>query len=304
VIVRELRERPRVAIARALVGIALAGAGVGVGIALGDDSGSVKRSQAAAAQRAVELDGARRALARERSRRREDDRRAARRRASRRRGPGVAGPRAAGARRLAPAGAAPAGGAARRAPLALAAPRGALIACRATWTWPREVAMRRMLVCVACTLVVGAVAPALAQATPSASARYRALNAKSGITRFGTISRAGVRCSAAEAWRYWKSLVGITLWKYHLRVDWCWNRHKITSVHRRRWAEVNAPVWDFKGHIGSDRQWGRGHRWYRAFTQGKFQLCFAGSIGCVQTKLPWVKITVHRRGTWSYQTGG
>jgi hypothetical protein len=163
----------------------------------------------------------------------------------------------------------------------------------------------RVLTVVLSASLLWAIAPAIAGADVKSS--YTTARTGTGVRTFSAVARASRAgrevCDTYEAWRYGESLVGLRLWEYHQRVRWCWNRRKLTYVKRRRWGEVKAPVWDFKGHIGTDREGGTGFRYFRGWTQGKFQAC-AGQFGCWQTKTPWVEITVRRGGAASYRTGG
>jgi hypothetical protein len=99
-----------------------------------------------------------------------------------------------------------------------------------------------------------------------------------------------------------ESLIGLDLWAYYQRIHWCFNKKgTITDTNRTRWAEVYAPGWDFRGHIGSSISGGVGSKFYTAFTQGQFRLCL---VYCVQTKTPWIRQTGRGDGTYSVTTGG
>lgn len=67
-------------------------------------------------------------------------------------------------------------------------------------------------------------------------------------------------------------------------------------------GEVYALSWEFKGHVGSSTSGGVGSTYWRSWTQGKFVLCPGGV--CVQTKYPWIDMTVRGDGTWSGTAGG
>ena len=108
-------------------------------------------------------------------------------------------------------------------------------------------------------------------------------------------------CRTLTTYRGFKLLIGIFAWKYYARIYWCWNGEKITSFRYRRWAVVNVPTWDFIGHIAKSGYGGAGLTYATRFTQGKFKQC---ATFCVQTKTPWIRQTVTRKGDWSYDTGG
>lgn len=111
----------------------------------------------------------------------------------------------------------------------------------------------------------------------------------------------GTRCYSRVHRRLAESLIGLDLWAYFQRIQWCVGGGKITSTHRSRWAEVYAPGWQFQSHIGSDTSGGRGSRSYTAFTQGKFRLCL---VYCVQSPTPWIRQTGRADGSYSATAGG
>ena len=87
------------------------------------------------------------------------------------------------------------------------------------------------------------------------------------------LAPAGTSCRSRTQRRMAESLIGLDLWAYYQRITWCWRSGKLTSVSRTRWADVFAPGWDFRGHVGGSVDGGVGSKFYTAFTQGKFQLC-------------------------------
>jgi hypothetical protein len=115
----------------------------------------------------------------------------------------------------------------------------------------------------------------------------------------------GAGCRSVWAGRVRKSAAGIVVWRYRQEIDWCWNstRTRITSVFRTRWGKTYVPLWHFRGHIGNATAGGTCCSYYKAFTQGKFEWCFAQIGGCVVEKHPWVTIRVYANGSWSYATG-
>jgi hypothetical protein len=112
----------------------------------------------------------------------------------------------------------------------------------------------------------------------------------------------GSGCKRVWAGRVYRNIFGMALWRYRQQQGFCYNGTRITSLYDwRRWAEVYAAGWDFKGHIGRAITGAAGTWHYGTWTQGKFQLCFQW---CVDTKLPWVDIDVYGNGGWSHRTGG
>jgi hypothetical protein len=111
-------------------------------------------------------------------------------------------------------------------------------------------------------------------------------------------------CRTARAWIGLKNILGMYLWKYFQKLGWCWKGGSVTSATPRcegTWAEVYAPVWDFKGHIGCQYGGGVGQSFVRRWRQGKFQLC---TTICIQTKTPWVNVRGTGTGLFYWSTGG
>lgn len=127
--------------------------------------------------------------------------------------------------------------------------------------------------------------------------------AESSTLRSSTLlGTATASCKTVYAWRgFWLWIIQTYAWKYFLRISWCYNGSKITSLGYTRWGEVYVPTWDFKGHIGFSASGGVGSWSARRWTQGKFQQC---AEFCVQTKTPWVELLVRANGTWAYAAGG
>jgi hypothetical protein len=122
-----------------------------------------------------------------------------------------------------------------------------------------------------------------------------------GTTSILTYQSATVRCKSLTGWRRKTNGMYITLWKYFLRIDWCYDGNRITSLTSRRWAEIYKPFWEFSGHVGWSASGGVGSVQAMRWTQGKFRLCFEW---CAATYLPWVELRVNARGEWARETGG
>lgn len=121
-------------------------------------------------------------------------------------------------------------------------------------------------------------------------------------SRASVDAAAAVSCKWAQVERYGKNLLGMKLWSYFQKIDWCYNGSTITSRTRTRWGETHFPGWSWKGHIGSSTSGGVGSTFYRAWTQGHF--CLVEYFSCVQNAYPWIDMTVRGNGTWSYTAGG
>ena len=109
-------------------------------------------------------------------------------------------------------------------------------------------------------------------------------------------------CYWAQVRRWGKNLLGMTLWTYYQRIEWCANASYITSKTRIRWGEVSMVGWSFKGHTGSTTGGGVGYTYFRARTSGHF--CLIQYFSCVQNAYPWIDMTVRRNGTFTWSTGG
>jgi hypothetical protein len=111
------------------------------------------------------------------------------------------------------------------------------------------------------------------------------------------------RCKTVYAWKGWKHpVLGYFYWKYYQQIRWCWRSGKLTYAGRVRWADccLTGSGWNFEGHIGSQLSGGASHTYFRAWTQGKFKQCYAY---CFTSKTPWVRITGHAGGSWSWSAG-
>ena len=100
-----------------------------------------------------------------------------------------------------------------------------------------------------------------------------------------------------EVWG--ENFLGVKLWSYFQTIDWCNDGSTVTSKTRLRWGEVHTLGWAFNGHIGNTESGGVGQSSYRAWTQGSFNLCLGGNIGCIQSQYPWIDQTVYGTGAYS-----
>jgi hypothetical protein len=124
----------------------------------------------------------------------------------------------------------------------------------------------------------------------------------SGTAPAATVMATGT-CKVTQSELEARNVLGMRLWSYFEKINWCYSSGKISSKSRTRWAEVYAPFWAFKGHIGSTESGGVGSSSYRAWTQGSFALC-APYVLCAQNRYPWIELTVFATGTASARKGG
>ena len=120
---------------------------------------------------------------------------------------------------------------------------------------------------------------------------------------------AGNSCRTVSAVRYGNSIAGFNLYRYHESVAWCWSGGVIRSIHRSRWPEINAALWQFDGHIDTNCNQnedcsGRGGlSATTVWTVGQFHVCGVYGWLCVY-KYPRVSISVNGWGGWSHDTSG
>lgn len=116
-------------------------------------------------------------------------------------------------------------------------------------------------------------------------------------------------CKTVHARRNWNSIYGFNVYRYYQQVTWCWSGGQITSLHRARWAEVNAPLWQFDGHISTncnvneDCSGRTGIPYTTTWTQGQFHVCAVYEWVC-NYQYPLVSISVSAYGGWNSATSG
>jgi hypothetical protein len=119
----------------------------------------------------------------------------------------------------------------------------------------------------------------------------------------------GNQCRTVSAQRYGNSIAGFNLYRYWESVAWCWSGGLIRSIHRSRWPEINAPLWQFDGHIDTncnqseDCSGRAGLSTTTVWSVGQFHVCGVYNWLC-RYKYPRVAITVNGYGGWSYDTSG
>lgn len=100
-----------------------------------------------------------------------------------------------------------------------------------------------------------------------------------------------------------KSIVGLTLFTYSTRIEWCGQNGRIVGTpYRTRWGNTWAAFWTFNGHIGNSSI-NRGTS-FSAFTQGSFTGCtpLVGAV-CV-SRQPYINLTVYPNGFVTGNSGG
>lgn len=149
----------------------------------------------------------------------------------------------------------------------------------------------------------GGAEPGSGYYTIEAGAQELKAGTSARVARASELAETGlVRCKRVWAARVYRNVFGIVLWKYYQQQAFCYNGSRITSLYDwRRWPHVNAPGWDFKGHIGRTRSGGAGTWHYGTWTQGHFAFCAAW---CAAHLYPWVDLDVYGNGGWSHRTGG
>ncbi len=111
-------------------------------------------------------------------------------------------------------------------------------------------------------------------------------------------------CWYATTSRSAENILGMRLFTYSQRIDWCGSGAggRITQVSKTRPVNVNAPGWAFERHIENSNTGGAGSASFRGYTQGHF--CLIAYFNCVQNKYPWIDMTVYPNGTYRHSAGG
>jgi hypothetical protein len=125
------------------------------------------------------------------------------------------------------------------------------------------------------------------------------------VERFETLVTTGQldgECKMVQVERRAFSPVGLHLFSYFQRIDFCYDREAITSCTRSRWGEIYNGPWEFVGHVADVEQGGVGYNLYRSWTKGHFQMVIGGEP--VQHVYPWIDMTVYGDGSWKHSSGG
>lgn len=108
-------------------------------------------------------------------------------------------------------------------------------------------------------------------------------------------------CKWVQVERRAFSGMGIHVYSYFQRIDFCYDGEWITSYSRSRWGEVYTPNWHFRGHVAQSQQGGVGYNLYRSWTKGHFQLVIGDWV--VDNDYPWIEMTVYGDGSWDHSSG-
>lgn len=146
-----------------------------------------------------------------------------------------------------------------------------------------------------------------ADGTNGATSSDTASSYSTGSSSIGMAARGTSSCGTVWAERVKRSFIGRVLYRYRLNVYFCWNGSAVSNV--SSYTQVrDVDGWqDFKGNIESHENY---YNWanhgtnsgHYSFRQGHFQNCVI-KYGCISNSYPWVKIWVHRDGSWLYDTG-
>lgn len=99
-----------------------------------------------------------------------------------------------------------------------------------------------------------------------------------------------------------KNIGGAYVWRFSLRVDWCYLNNKVVSISPPQvegyvygWAGVAG--WTYEG-VRNTSQWDYyGDKWvYRTYAQGAFKFCSVIRVLCVQSRYPSHTIDAYGNG--------
>jgi hypothetical protein len=140
-----------------------------------------------------------------------------------------------------------------------------------------------------------------AKLTPEAQSAVLDYLTVSKVKHSEVVSSVGCHdgCDSRTYEEWGENIFGVKLWSYFQTIDWCYDGSKVTSKTRLRWGEVHTLGWKYNGHIGNTESGGVDQLTYRAWTQGSFDLCLGGDIGCIQSCYPWIDQTVYGTGVYS-----
>lgn len=98
--------------------------------------------------------------------------------------------------------------------------------------------------------------------------------------------------------------VGVLLWQFTQRIEWCANGTTITNTPFRTVKGIPAFLWwSYNGLVGDSTGGGMGQESYRSFVEGWFSYRppYPGSN---QDNYPWLDMTAHANGTGTGSGGG
>ncbi len=98
--------------------------------------------------------------------------------------------------------------------------------------------------------------------------------------------------------------IGVLLWTFKQRIDWCGDGTRITNTPWRQvTATLNYPWWSYNGLVGDFTGGGQGLEYYRSFVQGSFSYRPPNPLSN-QDNLPWLDMTAHADGRGTGSGGG
>jgi len=139
--------------------------------------------------------------------------------------------------------------------------------------------------------------PAEIQKAVSESQQVTKVETCEEITGGDRGSRTVTRCA------YGYNALHQTVWAYCERVDWTYDRIRVTSHTTSRWGQVYSSFWTFEGHVDFRETGGDGWPWYYAYTKGHFHRHLWPGGPVIQEVYPWVWIRVTGAGTSSSDAG-
>lgn len=133
-----------------------------------------------------------------------------------------------------------------------------------------------------------------------------------GVTADGASQQAGhglVSAAAVSCWTWtWgregRNFVGVLLWTFRQRIDWCGDGTRITDIPWRQvTATVNSAWWSYNGLVGDFTAGGQGFGSYRSFVQGSFS--YRPPYPWMnRDNFPWLDMTAHADGRGTGSGGG
>jgi hypothetical protein len=98
--------------------------------------------------------------------------------------------------------------------------------------------------------------------------------------------------------------LGVLLWEFHQRIDWCGNGSTITAINLRKvWGQPHYLWWSYNGKVDDFTNGGAGHASYRAYAMGWFAYRPPAPL-FQQDNYPWLDMTAHADGRGTGSGGG
>ncbi len=96
-----------------------------------------------------------------------------------------------------------------------------------------------------------------------------------------------------------QNVFGWSVWTYEQQLDWCSDGASLYQTFRKRMGDVHMVLWAFEGHRDGTVSGGDGASYWRAYTQGAFEVCVVQGVGCVKWDYPWIDSTVWADGRYT-----